>query len=218
MPAAAENALDKIRDLYWARATTTSAPTTSSCRTARPARWTCPSRSTRGVRASSPASRSAATTGSATISCRNRFNWSTAQPLDLSALAQSRRNLYDTGAFSVVDITRRAMSAGERKHRRMRNGHAAEQKPVEIDVQVREVQPIPDPLRRVVRHRARRRRHLRHLEPQLARRGARDRPAVALRQAASRRAPLHQSAGADLPAEDDRHRSTSARSSIRRRS
>ena len=31
----------------------------------------------------------------------------TAQPLDLSALARSRRNLYDTGAFSVVDITRR---------------------------------------------------------------------------------------------------------------
>ena len=26
--------------------------------------------------------------------------------LDLSALARSRRNLYDTGAFSIVDITR----------------------------------------------------------------------------------------------------------------
>src|SRR6185503_15210846 len=26
------------------------------------------------------------------------------QPLDLSALAKSRRNLYDTGAFSVVNI------------------------------------------------------------------------------------------------------------------
>src|SRR6185295_1242650 len=34
------------------------------------------------------------------------------KPLDLSALARSRRNLYDTGAFSVVDIRRRESRRG----------------------------------------------------------------------------------------------------------
>ena len=38
---------------------------------------------------------------------RRQIQLMDAQPLDLSALARSRRNLYDTGAFSVVDITRK---------------------------------------------------------------------------------------------------------------
>jgi outer membrane protein assembly complex protein YaeT len=51
-------------------------------------------------------------------------------PLDLAALARSRRNLYQTGAFSVVDIRREELPAID--------GH----KPVQLNVAVREVQPI----------------------------------------------------------------------------
>src|SRR4029453_843729 len=60
-----------------------------------------------------------------------------AQPLDLSALARSRRNLYDTGAFSVVDITQRPVGDASND-----GAQGAPQKPIEIDVNVREVQPI----------------------------------------------------------------------------
>ena len=60
---------------------------------------------------------------------------------------------------------------------------------------------------RVLRQRARARRHRRHLESQLARQGARARPAVALRRPAARGAGLHQPAlAALLAAQDDRQR------------
>ncbi len=63
-----------------------------------------------------------------------------AQPLDLSALAKSRRNLYDTGAFSVVDITRRDVpESGSTDGSRV---DTPQEKPVPLNVQVREVQPI----------------------------------------------------------------------------
>jgi outer membrane protein assembly complex protein YaeT len=52
------------------------------------------------------------------------------QQLDLSALARSRKNLYDTRAFSIVDITREELESD--------NG----EKPVQLNVSVREVQPI----------------------------------------------------------------------------
>ena len=70
---------------------------------------------------------------------RRQIQLTTAQPLDLSALARSRRNLYDTGAFSVVDITRRRSrgrcagesagaraSADERVEHRRRTGESTE--------------------------------------------------------------------------------------------
>ena len=63
---------------------------------------------------------------------RQQVELQTEQPLDVSKLAQSRRNLYDTGAFSVVDITREELP---------QNGDSAHQ-PVRLNVSVREVQPI----------------------------------------------------------------------------
>jgi outer membrane protein assembly complex protein YaeT len=57
-------------------------------------------------------------------------------PLDVGALARSRRNLYDTGAFSIADITREEVDAA--------NGDGGQngQKPVRLTVSVREVQPV----------------------------------------------------------------------------
>ena len=37
---------------------------------------------------------------------REQLELTPAQPLDLGALSRSRKNLYETGAFSIVDITR----------------------------------------------------------------------------------------------------------------
>jgi outer membrane protein assembly complex protein YaeT len=60
------------------------------------------------------------------------------KPLDLSALARSRRNLYDTGAFSVIDIRRResgrGLASGEQEP-------SPDKRPMDITVQIREVQP-----------------------------------------------------------------------------
>jgi outer membrane protein assembly factor BamA len=73
----------------------------------------------------------------------------TAQPLDLGALARSRRNLYDTGAFSVVDITRHDVDGTAPVTATSTDGGGStnsapptQQKPVEVNVEVREVQPI----------------------------------------------------------------------------
>ena len=68
------------------------------------------------------------------------------QPLDLAVLARSRRNLYNTGAFSIADITRE----GDSDNPAASGGAAADvqspasdnQKPVRLTVSVREVQPI----------------------------------------------------------------------------
>ncbi|HUE86143.1 MAG TPA: translocation/assembly module TamB domain-containing protein [Vicinamibacterales bacterium] len=57
-------------------------------------------------------------------------------PLDVGALARSRRNLYDTGAFSIADIAREEVESATD------NGGAVGQKPVRLAVSVREVQPI----------------------------------------------------------------------------
>ena len=67
------------------------------------------------------------------------------QPLDLAVLARSRRNLYNTGAFSIAEITREDANGDS-----VTSGAALDlestpddtQKPVQLDVSVREVQPV----------------------------------------------------------------------------
>jgi outer membrane protein assembly complex protein YaeT len=57
-------------------------------------------------------------------------------PLDVGALARSRRNLYDTGAFSIADVSREEIAAGNG------DGGSNGPKPVRLTVSVREVQPV----------------------------------------------------------------------------
>jgi outer membrane protein assembly complex protein YaeT len=64
---------------------------------------------------------------------REQLELTPEQPLDLGALSRSRKNLYETGAFSIVDITRDEVAAEAAS-----NGT----KPVHINVAVREVQPV----------------------------------------------------------------------------
>jgi outer membrane protein assembly complex protein YaeT len=64
------------------------------------------------------------------------------QPLDLSALARSRKNLYDTQSFSIVDITREELAAEELGDGSSAGPSQIGENPVRLNVAVREVQPF----------------------------------------------------------------------------
>ena len=70
---------------------------------------------------------------------REQIQLMAGQPLDLSALAKSRRNLYDTGAFSVVDVNRREAARGLGQNE---SQLPADKRPININVRIREVQPF----------------------------------------------------------------------------
>lgn len=62
--------------------------------------------------------------------------------LDLAKLAESRRNLYNTGAYSLIDITREEITTeGGEQVRSRQTAEATGEKPVRLRVRVREVQP-----------------------------------------------------------------------------
>ncbi len=64
------------------------------------------------------------------------------EPLNLQALSRSRKNLYDSGAFSIVDLSRdTVVEAPENSLVGALAGLTPSQKPVIVEVDVREVQP-----------------------------------------------------------------------------
>jgi outer membrane protein assembly factor BamA len=77
---------------------------------------------------------------------RGQIELAPLQPLDLAVLARSRRNLYDTGAYSIADITRTTVD----NDTTVPPSTAADspepqpeiQKAVNVNVSVREVQPF----------------------------------------------------------------------------
>lgn len=80
---------------------------------------------------------------------REQLELETDTPLDLSSLGRSRRNLYDTGAFSIVDITRGETKETETPAPVDGNRSPADEsadgqaeKLVRVTVSVREVQPF----------------------------------------------------------------------------
>jgi outer membrane protein assembly complex protein YaeT len=77
---------------------------------------------------------------------RGQLEMSPSEPLDLAVLARSRRNLYGTGAFSIADITRETRETDEPAAPGPASGPQAgestTQKPVRLNVSVREVQPV----------------------------------------------------------------------------
>jgi outer membrane protein assembly complex protein YaeT len=76
---------------------------------------------------------------------RGQVELSPSQPLDLAALARSRRNLYSTGAFSIADITREEVDAETAVSAPAASTVAGvddNQKSVRLNVLVREVQPV----------------------------------------------------------------------------
>jgi outer membrane protein assembly complex protein YaeT len=67
-----------------------------------------------------------------------------AEPLNLQALSRSRKNLYDSGAFSIVDLSRDTITEtnGADAVVGALTGLQPSQKPVVVEVAVREVQPF----------------------------------------------------------------------------
>jgi len=77
---------------------------------------------------------------------RGQIELTPLQPLDLAVLARSRRNLYNTGAYSIADITRSSVdnetTASPGSTADSPEPHPEAQKAVNLNVSVREVQPI----------------------------------------------------------------------------
>jgi outer membrane protein insertion porin family len=77
---------------------------------------------------------------------RGEVELSQSQPLDLSALARSRRNLYNTGAFSIADIAPDNVDgdtpASTEASPDVRDDREGIRQPVHLKVSVREMQPV----------------------------------------------------------------------------
>jgi outer membrane protein assembly complex protein YaeT len=77
---------------------------------------------------------------------RGQIELTPLQPLDLAVLARSRRNLYGTGAYSIADITRVEVGDGKTvasgTAQDSQSSPADTQKAVNLQVSVREVQPL----------------------------------------------------------------------------
>jgi outer membrane protein assembly factor BamA len=72
---------------------------------------------------------------------RTQLELKTGEPLDLQKLAASRRNLYNTGAYSLIDISREEITEEGGEQTRTRTTGSG-QKPMRLRVKVREVQPF----------------------------------------------------------------------------
>jgi outer membrane protein insertion porin family len=139
LPMAAENSLDKIRDLYWAKGYNDVRSDYSLVQD-RASGQVDVSFTINEGRQSVIAGISIG--GNDRVSdhlVQEQIQLVDAQPLDLSALARSRRNLYNTGAFSVVDIQRQDIPESGSTDG---SDGTPQEKPVAINVQVREVQPL----------------------------------------------------------------------------
>jgi outer membrane protein assembly complex protein YaeT len=130
LPVAAENSLQRIRDLYWRHGYNdvhTDYALTLDRNTGQV--------DVRFTAAEGPQSLIAdiKVVGNDEASerlVREQLELRPSEPLDLGRLARSRKNLYETQAFSIVDITRQPLATGQK------------QQPVELTIAVREVQPI----------------------------------------------------------------------------
>jgi outer membrane protein assembly complex protein YaeT len=139
VPAGAENALEKIRDLYWAK----------GYNDVRSDYALVQDRANGQVDVSFTINEGRQSviagislSGNDRVSdhlVQEQIQLIDAQPLDLSALAKSRRNLYDTGAFSVVDITRRDIPESGSTDGAQ---GTPQEKQVAVEVKLREVQPF----------------------------------------------------------------------------
>jgi outer membrane protein assembly complex protein YaeT len=132
LPFAAENALDRIRDVYWQRGYNDVRSDYELAVDRDAGRVDVVFSVVEGLQTIVGEVVVAGNVKTTDHLVREQVELDTDQPLDVSKLAQSRRNLYEIGAFSVVDITREELP---------QNGDSGQQ-PVRLNVSVREVQPI----------------------------------------------------------------------------
>ncbi len=146
LPAAAENALQRIRQLYWRRGyndVRVEYALTMNRKSGEVDLTFAVKEGPQSVIADIAIEGNQKTTDRLVT---EQLELSPNQPLDVSALSRSRRNLYETGAFSVVDVTREPLAgdtpATASPDLQAVPPAASDQKPVRVDVSVREVQPF----------------------------------------------------------------------------
>jgi outer membrane protein assembly complex protein YaeT len=148
MPAAAENALQHIRNQYWARGYNDVRAAYQLTLDRIGGRAGVAFTVDEGRQSIVTEVRIAGNDKTSERLVREQITVAPAEPLNLQALSRSRKNLYDSGAFSVVDLSRdtvvEAMPTGNEDANVIGalTGAAAPTKPVIVDVAVREVQPF----------------------------------------------------------------------------
>jgi len=137
LPRAAERALDRIRQLYWSRAYNDVRGEYMLAFNRQAGTVDVAFSIREGIQAVVADVRIEGNDKTSERLVREQLELTPQQPLDLAALGRSRRNLYDTGAFSLVDITREAITP---------SGSPSQtdgaRKPVQVNVTLREVQPF----------------------------------------------------------------------------
>jgi outer membrane protein assembly complex protein YaeT len=143
LPFAAENALEYIRDQYWQRGYNDVRPDYSLVLDRDAGRVDVRFDVAEGAQSVIADIVIQGNDETSNRLVREQLQLQAGQPLNLSALARSRRNLYDTNAFSIVDITREELAASGSPSGAASTPAVAEgQKPIRLTVAVREVQPI----------------------------------------------------------------------------
>ena len=208
MPSAAENALQHIRNQYWARGYNDVRATYRLTIDRVGGRAAVAFTVDEGRQSIVKDIRIAGNDKTSERLVREQIIVSPDEPLNLQALSRSRKNLYDSGAFSIVDLSRdtvvdttptRSEDAGvigavtgeqvtRAGHRRRHSARGA---------------AVSNSLRCVVRHGRQTRRRARCIAAQRDRQGARLRLRIALRRADSRGSCLHVTADAAALADPD---------------
>jgi outer membrane protein assembly factor BamA/autotransporter translocation and assembly factor TamB len=164
LPRAVANALERVRDLYWRRAYNDMRAEYSLVLDRAAGRVAVNFDISEGPQSVIADIRVAGNRKASDRLVTEQLEIEAGQPLDLAVLGRSRRNLYETGAFSLVDITREPVAkaaAAESVTTTSGSGDAAggvepgttngdepqgvvsgAVKPVVVDVRLREVQPL----------------------------------------------------------------------------
>jgi len=144
LPTAAENALQYIRGLYWERGYNEVRVAYQLTIDRLGGRTGVDFTITEGRQSVVSEIRVAGNDKTSERLVREQIIVQPAEPLNLQALSRSRKNLYNSGAFSIVDLSRDTVSDTTRTDSLVGaiTGLAPAQKPVVVDVTVREVQPF----------------------------------------------------------------------------
>jgi outer membrane protein assembly complex protein YaeT len=148
LPAAAENALQHIRNQYWARGYNDVRAAYQLTIDRVGGRTGVAFTVDEGRQSIVSEIRIAGNDKTTERLVREQITVAPDEPLDLQALSRSRKNLYDSGAFSIVDLSRdtvvETMPSGNADANVIGalTGVEPPQKPVIVEVAVREVQPF----------------------------------------------------------------------------
>ncbi len=141
LPAAAENALQHIRNLYWENGYNEVRPQYQLTIDRANGRTGVAFTINEGHQAVVSEIRIAGTDKTSDRLVREQLTIVPGEPLNLKALSRSRKNLYDSSAFSIVDLSRDTVVDAPVAGAATGAIAGGNQRPVLVEVTVREVQP-----------------------------------------------------------------------------